>query len=454
MSARILAVDDVEFNLKLLDTKLKQHYYQVFTATNGIEAIKKAKELKPDIILMDVMMPEMDGIEATRILKSDPHTSFIPIVVITALNAQEDKVKCLEAGADDFLVKPINDHDLMTRIRLLVRLKSLTDELRLRELTDQQLGITTVDVAELSNFTNTRLLMIDDDAKQVKLMQTKLQTIGVALDTCVTGAEAMQMLKDNKYTGLIISTLLFEEDGLRICSDIKANNEFKSLPLIIVVDENDPRSLDLGFEIGISDYIISPIDPNEALARCITQMKRFNYESALKKNLLNSINNSYKDALTNANNRRYFETHGQNLFNQAKAEKKPLCLAMLDIDNFKEVNDKFGHPAGDAILKEFASRIQLNLRMTDLTARFGGEEFVVLLPNTNLDFGKLVAERLRACISEADFLIPAEPGKITKTTSVGLALANEDDTLETLLARADKALYTAKNSGKNQVVVA
>jgi len=141
MTARILVVDDVDFNVKLLDAKLKQDYYQVFTASNGVQAVAKAKEIKPDLILMDVMMPEMDGFEATQIIKSDPNLSFIPIIIVTALNAQEDKVRGLEAGADDFLTKPINDKALMTRLKSLVRLKVMDDELRLRDQTGREFGV-------------------------------------------------------------------------------------------------------------------------------------------------------------------------------------------------------------------------------------------------------------------------------------------------------------------------
>ena len=141
MTARILVVDDVEPNVRLLEAKLTLEYYEVLTAHDGLTALEIASAERPDIILLDVMMPGMDGFETCRRLKSDPATSHIPVVMVTALDHVSDRIRGLEAGADDFLTKPVNDLQLMTRVRSLVRLKMLTDELRLRASTTRNIGI-------------------------------------------------------------------------------------------------------------------------------------------------------------------------------------------------------------------------------------------------------------------------------------------------------------------------
>ena len=141
MTARILVVDDIPANVKLLEVRLLAEYFEVLTATNGADALETCENGKVDVVLLDVMMPDMDGFEVCRRLKSDPATSHIPVVMVTALDQVSDRVRGLEAGADDFLTKPVNDLQLMTRVKSLVRLKMLTDELRLRASTTRNIGI-------------------------------------------------------------------------------------------------------------------------------------------------------------------------------------------------------------------------------------------------------------------------------------------------------------------------
>src|SRR5437773_7945212 len=141
MSARILVVDDVPANVKLLEARLSAEYFDVMTASNGTEALALARRAECDIVLLDVMMPDMDGFEVCRRLKTDPATHHIPVVMVTALDQPSDRVRGLEAGADDFLTKPVSDIALVARVRSLARLKMVTDELRMRALTSKEIGI-------------------------------------------------------------------------------------------------------------------------------------------------------------------------------------------------------------------------------------------------------------------------------------------------------------------------
>ncbi len=452
MSARVLVVDDIEFNVKLLDTKLKQEYYTVFAAYNGKEAIEKVRETHPDIILMDVMMPEMDGFESTRIIKADPEFGHIPVIMVTALNAQEDKVKGLECGADDFLTKPINDMALFTRLRSLVRMKVMLDELRLRDKTSQELGVSSNSQGDRERIEGARILLIEDDVIQVEKIKNRLENSKLKVDIADTLEKILSALDQNDYSLIIVSTLLLSTDGLRLCSELRTHDKARNVPILIIVDENDERTLNKGFEMGVNDYLVSPIDLNELMARCTTQIKRKKYQDQLKENYLTTVTQSVTDGLTGLHNRRYFDTHFANMVAQSKTLNKNLSILVIDIDHFKNVNDQYGHQSGDAVLKEFGRRVEACIRTSDMSARFGGEEFVIILPETSLESAGYVAERLRMIIEDVNFEIPVAPNEIGITASIGVAALRPDDTVESLIKRADSNLYKAKQTGRNKFV--
>src|SRR5688572_9997958 len=176
MSARVLVVDDILPNVKLLEAKLSSEYYDVLTATSGLEALEKVATQSPDIVLLDVMMPEMDGFEVCRRIKSDPAVAHIPVVMVTALTDSADRIKGLEAGADDFLSKPLNDTALMARVRSLVRLKMTVDEWKVRETTANQLGVMEGSANAMSEpVENARILVIEDQSYDADKFITALK---------------------------------------------------------------------------------------------------------------------------------------------------------------------------------------------------------------------------------------------------------------------------------------
>lgn len=452
MSATILVVDDLLPNVKLLEAKLMSEYYNVLTARSGKEALQVLADNKVDIVLLDVMMPEMDGYETCRHIKENPLTAPIPVVMVTALSDVEDKIKGLEAGADEFLTKPVNDTALFARIRSLSRIKTMIDELMLRNKTDSQLGVDDNEWLKIQDFSNKRVVIIDDDYIQAENIANAVKKLTQNTDIIDEACEDLELIADKKPDMLILSVEIDDIDSLRLLVQIRSHPELKQVAILLLAEEQNIGKVVKGLEIGANDYFIWPVDDNELLARIKTQLKRQDYQNALRENLEESVALSVKDGLTSVYNRRYFDKHLPKLIEKAFETGKPLTLMLLDIDNFKSVNDTHGHQAGDDILIEYAVRIQKSIRLTDMLARYGGEEFVVVLSDANMDEGAMVAERIRDSIARKAFAINSGEKELNLTVSIGLADLRPSESMESLISRSDDALYKAKDTGKNKVV--
>ncbi|MBV9571202.1 MAG: PleD family two-component system response regulator [Alphaproteobacteria bacterium] len=453
MSARVLVVDDILSNVKLLEAKLAAEYFEVVTAYSGVEALAKVEEHEPDIVLLDVMMPGMDGFEACRRIKQNPKTAHLPVVMVTALDQPSDRVAGLESGADDFLTKPVDDAALFARVRSLVRLKMMTDELRMREETGQTMGL--IDAAQTlveSSAPTGRVLVIEDRPESVSAFRSALNGKN---EVCAVDSfeEALVQVRSADPDLIVVSLGLRGFDGLRLCSQLRSLPQARNIPILVIVNDGDRRKLTQALEMGVNDYLTRPIDKNELVARVRTQLRKKSYADRLRHNMQLSLEMAITDQLTGLHNRRYMSRHLDTLLTSAERAERPLAFLIMDIDHFKAVNDTYGHDSGDEVLREFASRISANVRGIDLACRYGGEEFVVVMPDTDVDFAATVAERLRRSVESVPFAISREPHKLNITISIGIAASDETgDTADALLHRADKALYRAKREGRNRVV--
>jgi two-component system cell cycle response regulator len=453
MTARVLVVDDILANVRLLEAKLAAEYFDVVTAMNGVDALEAVQRTKPDIVLLDVMMPGIDGIEVCRRMKSNPLTQHIPVVMVTALDQPEDRVRGLEAGADDFLTKPVNDVSLFCRVKSLVRLKMLTDELRTRTGNDP-LRMISSDQPAANNNGPGQVLVIDNRAAVAERIKSALSgkhdvTVAVepqqAIEACCQSEGAFELI--------IVNLDMEGIDALRICSQLKSMEQTRQTPILIIVDPDDHQRLLRALDMGVNDYLIRPIDKQELQARVATQIRRYRYTEQLRTSVRASIEMAVTDALTGLYNRRYLETHLAHLIEHAVNRGKTLSVLTLDVDFFKAVNDTHGHDAGDRVLQEMAGRIRASIRNIDLACRTGGEEFVVVLPSTDLQTAERVGERIRKAVAGKPFT--AAPGCFLNiTASLGIsALAGVDESVDELLKRADQALYRAKREGRNRVIL-
>ncbi|MEQ8745710.1 PleD family two-component system response regulator [Pyruvatibacter sp.] len=453
MTARVLVVDDIPANVKLLEAKLTAEYFDVSTAFNGREALEAAAAEKPDIILLDVMMPEMDGFEVCRRLKSRPETQHIPVIMVTALDQPTDRVTGLEAGADDFLTKPVDDIALMARVRSLVRLKLMTDELRMRETTSDKLGL--MNEAEALHRAGSgmgRILVVEDRETSARRIAESLRDQNrVTIES--DAREALVRVGGEDYDLVVVSLSLERSDGLRFCSHLRSEDRTRNVPILAIVENGDTARLVRALDMGVNDYLMRPVDRNELTARVRTQLKRKRYQDVLRQNLQLSLEMAITDPLTNLYNRRYMESHLGTLVQRAADRGKPISLLIVDIDFFKSVNDTHGHDVGDEVLREFGERLARNVRGIDLACRYGGEEFVVVMPDTDVAFANAVAERLRTEIASLAFQVSTETGRLDITASIGVtALLSPNESVDQFLKRADKALYRAKREGRNRVV--
>lgn len=453
MSARVLVVDDILPNVKLLEAKLAAEYYDVLTATNGEDALKRVAQDSPDIVLLDVMMPGMDGIEVCRRIKANPETAHIPVVMVTALTDAQDRVRGLESGADDFLSKPVNDIALMARVRSLARLKMTVDEWRARNATATQLGVIDATANAMNESTEkARILVVEDRGFEVDKINQSLQRDLHTIVFASNGMEAMQAATQKDFDVIIVSLNLNDGDGLRLSSHLKTNERTRSVPIVMIGEDEDMPRIAHGLEMGANDYLVRPVDRNELLARVRTQVRRKRFQDRLKTSYEMSLSMALTDTLTGLYNRRYFDTHLQKLIETRAQNRKTFSVLMLDVDKFKIVNDTHGHGVGDEVLRTFAARLKDAVRGFDLVARLGGEEFVVVLPDVTAELSYTVAERLRRALSSKPVKCAVPGGELVVTTSVGgiVVTPDMDILMDEVMRQADAALYDAKNNGRNQ----
>ena len=449
MTARVLVVDDSLPNRKLLEARLQDEYFEVLGAASGAEAITLAQRWSPDIILLDVLMPVMDGFEACRRLKAQPATAHIPVVMVTSLNDQSERVRGLDAGADDFLVKPVDQATLFARLRALLRVKQVLDAWRLRAETVRDLGFEPP-TAPPEDFEGAKVLLLSDNSAEAEALSTALAADGMTLEQSRDEKTVWARLQDPQvhYDLVLASLPMPEGDPLRLASRLRAEADTRDLPLMLIADDEQRDLVLRAFELGASDHVLRPINQEELRARVRNQVRRRRYQLRLRAEFDRSLELAVTDGLTGLRNRRYVFRHLESLLRAGTA-----CgVLMIDVDRFKPLNDYYGHAAGDSALREVAARLREHVRASDVVARYGGEEFLVVMSGAGAEETAVIAERLRTAIGDRP--IDLGQAKLPVTVSIGSALSGNNTEAPSLIAAADTAMYRAKSLGRNRVEAA
>ncbi len=299
--------------------------------------------------------------------------------------------------------------------------------------------------------TNKNLLVVDDTEINIDILLELLSDtyeITVALD----GSSALEIVAEEEIDLVLLDIMMPNMDGYEVCEILKSNKKTKNIPVIFITAKIDEDSIEKAYDVGGIDYVTKPFKPKELLARIKTQLTM--------QELIKSLETTHKelellasiDPMTKLYNRRYFTTTSAHILDLAKRDKKELSILMIDIDKFKTINDTYGHPIGDKVIIELADKLLKHQRKSDVVCRFGGEEFIILLPNTSLDGAKIVSEKIRADI-EKNVIILENGFDLKFTVSIGVSIINTQDekNIEPAIKRSDNALYKAKEGGRNRV---
>lgn len=457
MTGRILVVDDVATNRIVMKVKLSAACYAVDQADCGAAALDIARRKSPDLILLDVVMPDMSGLDVCRQLKADPATADIPIILITALTDRASKMEGLEAGADDFLTKPVDEVTLLARVRSLLRARDTVRELRDRGENCATLGFAEAAAGFEAQDRPGRIALVAPGPKGAILWKT-------ALDDRIGGKVSI-LPRENALMGfgpeeeapdvfVIAADLTHRNEGLRLLSDLRSRPSTRHASSVMILPEGDSERAAIALDLGASDILYDPFDPQELAIRIRAQMGRKQQSDRLRASVRAGLELAVTDSLTGLHNRRYALYQLDRLIAQAK---RGVAVMMLDLDHFKRINDTHGHPAGDHVLRLVARRLRAQLRGGDLLARIGGEEFLVALPDASRAQAMECAERLRSAIGATPFKVSDTMPPLTVTISAGLALSAQPhvgDTAQDLIDRADGALYGSKSDGRDQVTLA
>jgi two-component system cell cycle response regulator len=435
----ILIVDDTPSNLTLLSRILSSSGYTIQLADNGATAIDMASEIIPDLILLDISMPVMDGYETCEKLKADDRTSNIPVIFISALDETEDKVKGFKVGGADYIPKPIEIKEVLARVNAHLANQRLRNQLRLA---------------------NTEL---EKKVEELTISKEQLQERESKLRALVNAMPNLSFIYDDEGRYLEILTnepelLLAKVDELkgRLLKDVMPVEEAELMMSVI------HRAIETG-QTQIVEYKIPVLSGNERwFEGRIASMGKFSdghsrvvfiaIDVTERVQLYQETQRlATQDPLTGCFNRRHFMVLARQELQRVARYERPVSLVMLDIDHFKNFNDQYGHPAGDQLLCALVNLCQKILRNVDILARYGGEEFVILLPETDSDAVFLTGERLRKEIEKME--VVTSQGKQSVTVSIGAASYDKSGehslNVDVLIKQADQALYDAKNAGRN-----
>ena len=463
MPGKVLIIDPVATNRIVMKVKLAEACYQVTQAANGSEGLSAARSLRPDLILCAARLPDMDAVGFAKALRATTQTGTIPLVVETVRRDPEHRLTLLKAGADDILLKPHDDHLLMAQLRNLLRMRETQDDLNLREGASRALGLSE---EPQSYVMPGRIAIVAPQAEDALKWGRKLTAhVQGTLETFAQRDAIRRMIgKGAPDAVMMILTPQTIESGLQLLADIRAKPETRDCGvLVLIAGESSQRTAADALDRGANDALCDGATIREIALRLDRLISRKRTLERLRTDMRDGLRAALTDPLTGLFNRRYAMPRFAAICDAAAQSDGPdeFAAMVIDVDHFKLINDQFGHAAGDTVLIHLAEVLKHAVSDTDLLARIGGEEFLIVMPDTGREIAQMAAKRLCEVIRETPFNLPGRSRPLQVTVSIGVALGSDTGVLvdpsqprhEAVLDCADKALYDAKAHGRNQVTL-
>lgn len=453
----IAVVDDDLYGRQLLVEMLEQDDYTVCQFSSGEEFLDDDGSEK-DLVILDVMMPGMNGFEVCKVIKKE-HGDSLPVLMLTALDDTRAKQQGIEAGCDDFLTKPVSLVELSVRVKNLLKMKYLMNRLENRKNGMDETTGKKVSPNEFIEYLykaedgQHKILIVDDSEIDRVLIKDYFEQsrepyqVRLAAD----GVDAIDILESENIDLILLDYYLPDTNGNEFYKYLIDKGK-EQIPVIMITANNDSLVKVKSFEMGIEEYLVKPIDKLELLARVKSLIRSSERQKKIMGSYSLAVEKASKDSMTGLYNNRYVKDFLSGEIKDSQQKKHKLALIMLDIDDFKEYNDKHGHLKGDRVIEKIADILLDNVRESDLVARYGGEEFAIVLPQTTVKTAYIIAERIRKNVEEYPFFGQQMLSRKNLTISLGATEMEDDDCLSTLLERADNALYQAKGNKKNRTI--
>jgi two-component system cell cycle response regulator len=451
MTGRILIVDDVATNRIVYRARLAAAFYEPVLANDGASCLQMAQSgvgPRPDLILLDLHLPDMSGHDVLRRLRSDPRSRDIPVIVLTASQDAAARLTAFAAGADDVIVKPAADRVLLARVRNLMRSNAEFSA----EAVLHGAGFAEAPIHFEPPGTLALVASVPDATKDLQaalsgLMRDRLVT--------VTRTQALaEAASPGRIAGADVFILAEDENGaecaLRLLSELKSHQATRHAAVCLLLRARTPDAAAMAFDLGADDVVAQAVPTAELALRLRSLVRRKRTGDRQRARMQDNLRLALVDPLTGLYNRRYAAPHLSTIAARAAETGGIFAVMVVDLDRFKQVNDQYGHGAGDLVLVEMARRLTANLRDSDLLARIGGEEFLIVLPDSSLTEARQVAERLCHAVEERPIRLPSGQG-LTVTVSIGVAVSGGAMSVDAVVEQADLALLESKGAGRNQV---
>ncbi|MEL0437002.1 diguanylate cyclase [Phycobacter sp. K97] len=455
MQGTILVIDGVSTNRIMMKVQLSAAYYDVVLATSVSDVLEIARSCRPDLVLTANVLPDGSAADVKKELKRDDTLADVPIIAVSRTENPMRRLEALSAGIDDVLPQPLDDVILQARIRSLLRARSANEELNMQRDASHGFVLPLTDRTASAQPPHASIALVAEDIQTARDWKKRLSG-HVHRDIRTHQIGDIQPLMSEPVADVFIIELneTTAGAGLRLLADLRARAATRQSVVIAVPNPGDPHVAAEALDRGAHDVLQTGFDVAELALRLNTQLQYKHRHDLLRASVRNGLRAAVEDPMTGLYNRRYAKPFLDRTARSATETGDKFALMLADLDHFKQINDRYGHPAGDAVLIEAARRLQQHLRPVDLLARVGGEEFMIVLPGADeLEAGQ-AAVALCNAINSKPFTVPGIQDSIAVTISIGAVIGGgtKADSIQVsdLIANADQALYNAKNAGRNR----